>query len=308
MKKLILLYGALTGEHNAKYQGMIDGKFTCGYRSYAEAFGEIIYLSPQTVRLPWEKSIYKSKRLIEYLNSQPDALVWAVKHDPNRDRKVLRHVKNKKVYYSCNAKNSLNKSCHISLIDTKSRITSPHMRVWFKGKDPNFWKPESVEKEYDYLLVGKRADKNEIHFLNRLDFEIQNKRKILWIGGEKHSNKVNLKNHFVKFTHFCSPEEVVKSMSKAKVGILYTSHPMEGFPQTFLEMTMMGIPVLYHHRAPRNHVYIKEGVNCLISNSNGLITNAEKLLSSHDSTLCREYAIENYSLEKSYQNILRMVQ
>jgi len=120
--KLILLYGQLTDKHNPKYQNMIEGKMTCGYKPYAENFGEIIYLSPQKVYQEWEKSIYNPKELIRYLKSKPDYLVWAVKHDLHRDKTVLRHIKNKKIYYSCNAQNCINHYCDISLVDDKQRI------------------------------------------------------------------------------------------------------------------------------------------------------------------------------------------
>jgi len=83
--KLILLYGPLSSQHNGKYQMMIDGKLTCGYRPFAEKYGCIIYLSPQKTKKDWELSICNPKKVIQFINKHPDAIVWAIKHNTNRD-------------------------------------------------------------------------------------------------------------------------------------------------------------------------------------------------------------------------------
>lgn len=307
MKKLIILYGPWSQEYNGKQQMMINGNCTCMYRSYAKEFGEIIYLSPQNVSLSWEKSIYESSRLLEYINSQPDSIVWVVKHDPERDKRIIKFIKNKKLYYSCNAHNCRNDYCDISLVDTEERQKKHggNSKVWFKGKDPEFWKPSPEEKIYDYLLIGRRADKNELYFLDRLN-AIDENRKILWIGGAKHKSQINTK-HDVTTTDFAGPNIVSQNISKAKVGILMTEHPSEGFPQSFLEMTMSGLPVLYTDTAPRNDRYFKEGINCLFSSKKEMVLNAEKLLLNHNPEECRKWAIEHYSLESSYKNMLSLL-
>lgn len=305
--KLIILYGPWSGQYNGKQQMMIDGKCTCGYRDYAKTFGEIIYLSPQKVHLPWEKSTHKAKKIIDYVNSQPDAIVWVVKHDPQRDSNIIRHIKNKKLYYSCNSSNCINKHCNVSLVDTPERAKKHgrNSKVFFKGKDKDFWAPSEDEKEYDYLLMGRRADKNELYFLHHLN-SVEKKRKILWVGGEKHKDKINT-NHDCEVTSFAGPDEVSKLIPKAKVGILMTEHPAEGFPQSFLEMTMCGLPVLYTNTAPSNDFYSKEGVNCKFSSKKQMIANAEELLENHDPEACRDFAVNNYSLEASYDKMVSLL-
>ena len=82
---------------------------------------------------------------------------------------ILSKIQNKKVYYSCNSKNRYNSFCDVSLVDTQGRLKGvPNGHVWFKGKNPDYWYP-STKKEYDYILVGGRGDKNELYFLNGIE-------------------------------------------------------------------------------------------------------------------------------------------
>ena len=303
MKKLIILYGKIGNELNGKQQMMIDGKSTCGYRSYAEKFGCIVYLCPQKVSLSWEFSIPDPNKVIEFIKQRPDHVVWSVKHDPIKDREILTKINNPKLYYSCCSRDMYNLNCDVSLVDTKERIRK-NAKLWVKGKDPEYWKPEEQIKEFDYLLVGRRADKNELYFLRRLN-EVKEKRRVLWIAGAEHQNKIKC-NHEVVCTEFSGPDKVKKNIPKAKVGILFTDHPAEGFPQSLLEMTMCGLPVVYNKKGPNNPYYFfKE--NSVIVNEGNLIEEAEKLLKRYDSELCRKIAIENYSLEASYKKMLSLL-
>ena len=303
MKKpeLIILYGDFSKDKNVKQQRMIDERATCGYREYARNFGHIIYLCPQDVKHPWERVIIRPENVIKFISKYPEAVVWSVKHSPRKDQKVLSKIKNKKLYYSCNSKNMYNTSCNVSLVDTRKRIKK-NAKLWFKGKDPNYWLPLSEQdKEYDYLLIGQRADKNEIHFLRKLN-EIKEKRRILWIGGKKHGKRIK-STHEVVCTNFVSQDEVRQLIPKARVGVLFTELKVEGFPQTFLEMTMCGVPVVYNERGPRNKFYFHKD-NCNLCLKADMIESAEKLLENRDPIKCRETAIEYYSLEKSYQRMV----
>lgn len=301
---LIILYGELSNKSNWKQQRMVDGNATCGYREYARNFGHIIYLTPQTVRLPWEHSITNPKDVISFISKYPDSIIWSVKHDNKKDSEILSKIRNKKVYYSCNAKNRINKNCHISLVDTEDRLRGvSSARLWFKGKDSEWWKPTNEEKQFDYILIGGRGDKNEVYFINRLN-EVPEKRNVLWLGGKKFSGKIK-SNHNVVLTEFVGQERVRDFICKSKVGILFTELKVEGFPQSFLEMTMCGVPVVYNHQAPRNKFYIHEEKNCVLSTKKNIIRNAEHLLKTGNSEICRNIAIENYSIQKSYEGILK---
>jgi len=132
---LIVIYGRFQDAENKKQQLMIDEKCTCGYRPYAKKFGEIIYLAPQKVKEPWEKSITKQIELFQYLKTKPNSIVWSVKFDPQKDV-VLKDLPNKKVYYSCCSRNMINSFCDISLVDTENRLER-NARLWVKGKDPD---------------------------------------------------------------------------------------------------------------------------------------------------------------------------
>jgi len=301
---LIILYGDISNKSNWKQQRMIDGGSTCGYREYARNFGHIIYMCPQKIKLPWEHVILKPENVIKFIKQYPDAVVWSVKHSPKKDNQILSKIKNKKVYYSCNAKNCYNQYVDVSLVDTPGRIKH-NAKIWFKGKDPEQWKPLFEEdKEFDYLLVGTRGDKNEKYFLNNLMRTIKDKRKILWIGGKKFKNQVKPTHHEITYTGFIGQEEVSKNIPKCKVGILFTELKVEGFPQSFLEFTMCGVPTIYNINAPKNKFYFHKD-NCILCQKKELIKSAEKLLKNRNSKLCRKTAIDNYSIQKSYERILK---
>lgn len=298
---LIILYGEISNKSKWKHQRMIDGGATCGYREYARHYGSIVYVTPQKVKLPWEKSIYKPKAILNYIRKYPDAIVWSVKTGPVKNKEILSKIKNKKVYYSCNAKNRNCKFANINLIDTPQRLKHKKDKLWVKGKDPDYWKPQGQKKEFDYLLIGTRGDKNETYFLKRLN-EVKEPRKILWIGGKKHEHKIRT-NHQVVCTGFMGQDEVRDNIPRAKVGVLFTELKIEGFPQSFCEMTMCGVPVVYNTNAPRNKFYFHKG-NSLLSNKEKIIFSAEKLLKYYNPERCREIAIKNYSIEKAYGRIL----
>jgi len=69
-------------------------------------------------------------------------------------------------------------------------------------------------------------------------------------------------------------------------------------------MTMCGVPVVYNIRAPINDFYFHKN-NCVLCVKKNMINTAETLLKNVDSNRCREVAIEKYSLEKSYNRILK---
>ena len=299
---LIILYGEISKKTKWKHQRMIDGGATCGYREYAKHYGSIVYVTPQTTKQSWERSIVNPQNIINYISQYPDAVVWSVKHGPVKDRRVLSKIKNKKVYYSCNSKNRNCKFADINLVDTPGRLKRPNKdKLWVKGKDPDYWKPQGQKKEFDYLLIGTRGDKNEIYFLKMLN-SIKDKRKILWIGGKKHEQKIST-NHHVVCTGFLSQDDVKNNIPKAKVGVLFTELKVEGFPQSFVEMTMCGLPVVYNVNGPRNAFYFHDG-NSILTAKKNIVKNAERLLKIYDPVKCREVAIKHYSLDKAYGRIL----
>jgi glycosyltransferase involved in cell wall biosynthesis len=271
----------------------------------AEKFGEIIYLAPQTCSKPWERSITSKQELIKYLYTQPDAIIWSVKHDHRKDE-VLSLLDHKKVYYSCCAYYRYNKYCDISLVDLPQRV-SGNAVLWVKGKDPEYWYPSGQIKETDFLIVGPRGDKNELFFLTEME-KTEKEYTIEWIGGEAYRNSIQSK-HRVSYTPFLSQYLMRETIPRAKIGIIISEHPAEGFPQTFLEMTMCGLPVIYLCKGLPNRVYY---YNCFsITDKYQIAEKAEEILLHYNtipdkmSYVARKYAIENYSLEKSYESILK---
>lgn len=300
--KLIVLYGYMSKEHNGKTQKLIDGQMTCGYREYAKACddGCILYVSPQTVYKDWEYSMTKPKHIIEFCKSHPDAVVFCVKTNPEKNN-ILKEMPNFKVYYSCNAENSFNPYTDISLVDTPQRIVNDRCKLYVKGKDSDFWKP-SKNKEYDYLLMGRRDDKNQSYFLKKLNDEVKDKRRVLWIGGDAFKGKIST-HHDVTCTPVYGPEVVRNWIPKARVGILYSEIKTEGFPQTFLEMTMCGVPVVYGGPKGNPHYFFAEN-SVFPERKEAIVESAEELLKNYDAEACRRIAIENYSIERSVERML----
>jgi hypothetical protein len=308
-KQFILLYGDIGTEPNLKSQNLIDGKMTCGYRDFAEKYGFIIYMTPQRVSEPWEFSVANPKNVVKFCEYYPDAIVWAIKVAPDRDKNILACLENTIIYYSCNGQNRTNKFAKWNLVDTEERVSTNSV-LFVKGKDPEFWKP-SIDKYYDYVLVGRRGDKNEEFFINELTKNVKEQRNILWIGGEKFKPKFQLSHHNIFFTGLIPPALVSSYLSHCRIGILYTTIKDEGFPQSFLEMTMCGVPVVYNTYAPHNEFYMGNG--CINSNYwmcnklANLIDTAELALTKSKNTnwsnVCRDWAVDHYSLQHMYERL-----
>lgn len=300
--RVIVLYGYMSdGGHNKKNQKMIDGILTCGYREFAKNAGCIIYPCIQyRLKESWEYSMPNPDDIVDFCNDHPDAIVWSVKYSPEKNE-ILSRIKNFKIHYPCNAKNSINSYCDINLVDTEQRMTNASCRLYLKGKDPDFWKPIE-EKKFDYLLMGTRDDKNQSYFIRQLN-SIKQKRKILWIGGKGKVKKTIRTHHEVSYTSVGGPEFVSKKIGLAKIGILYSEIASEGFPQSFLEMTMSGVPVVYG--GPYNPLYFfKE--NSSRPKKKHLIIEAEDRLKKYNadvSKACRACAVDHYSIEKSIERM-----
>jgi len=296
----------ISNKKNFKQQLMIDENVTCMYREYAKQFGHIVYLSPQNIRYEWEHVILKPIDVLKFIGEHPNAIIWSIKNSKTKDKFILSKLPKyrKTMYYSCCSNNMYNKCVNYSLVDTDERIKK-NAKLWFKGKDHNFWKyDETIKKNYDYVLIGLRGDKNEIYFINNLTTKIKEKRNVLWIGGEKHKKKINKSHHNIKLMKRMGPNEIKDKIQLGKIGILFTELTVEGFPQSFLEMTMCGVPVIYNINAPRNEFYFKNNINCSFTNKKDLILNAEKLLNNYSEDIaqkCRDCAVENYSLNRSFE-------
>lgn len=299
MAKLIILYGDLGSTTNGKYQALIEGRLTCGYREYARCSGGyIVYMSPQqNLHQPWEKNILSPDAVRAFCDAHPDAIVWSVKHGPDKNKKILKYLRNFKIHYPCNSQHPTNPYCDISIVDTEARVINDKTKLFFKGKDPEFWKPVSP-KEYDYLLMGRLNNKNQTVFLTRLN-EVRERRRVLWIGGAAFQKKVKT-HHDVVYTKPSSPDFVRDNISKARVGILYSEIATEGFPQSFLEMTMCGVPVVYHGPVNRFYFFPENSVR---PPKKKLVSAAEDLLRNHDSVACRKIAVERYSIQRSIEHL-----
>jgi len=292
-QRLIIIYKAQPD----RVKELALGKSTCGYREYARCFGTIIYPFDSSKRKPWEAYISNPKEIIEFTRAYPDAIVWVVKALTQKDnrRNLVPKINNFKAYYSCSAKKTHTKMCDISLVDIPERIRTKEHRLWIKGKDPDFWAPQGQKKEFDYLIQGRRDKKNQTWFINELE-KIKKPRSILWVGGKAYRSKIKSRHH-VEFTSFGGPDFVRKHMPRAKVGVLFSEIPTEGFPQAFLEMTMCGLPVAYG--GPFNKNYFFNDNSNFVHKKSNLLSAAEDLLGRYNPKKCRETAIENYSIERS---------
>lgn len=301
--ELILLYGEVGNVPNDKYQLLIDERLTCGYREYARCSnkGLIVYMTPQKrLKYDWEINLPHGKDVIDLCEQNPQAKVWSITYHISKNF-ILRSIPNFKIHYSCSAKHSYDNLCDVSLVDTVERIVESKHRLFFKGKDPDFWKSSS-DKKFDYVVCGIRNDKNQSYFINALN-RVNDKRSILWIGGKAFASQIKSKHHVI-CTRPLGPKEVSELLPQAKIGILYSQIASEGFPQTLLEMTMCGVPVVYN--GPKNYHYIHKDSVVMPKNKTDIVDRAESLLHNHDSEKCRKIAVNHYSIDKTLDFIRRL--
>jgi glycosyltransferase involved in cell wall biosynthesis len=303
---LIILYGSVGEAFNEKQQRQIDGLMTCGFRPYAEKAGAIVYLSPQKVRHDWELSIPNPKDVIRYCKQHPESVVFSIKWDPAKQQAILPHIPNRKLYYSCGSKDLYCPQADVSLVDTPDRIVNQFCRVFHKGKDPEFWFPINTEKCFDYILMGRWAiGKNQDLFLSYLDKQMPQQRRILWIGGEQWKQQVFSDKHLVVYTPQLPPEKVREHICMGRVGIVFTEYSKEGFPETFTEMTMCGVPVVYSDTGPFNPRYFSK-FTCKIASRTTLVQDAESLLANPQGDECRREAMRLYNLDDAIDLLLEM--
>lgn len=305
---LMILYGRFQEESNPKQQRMIDGGSTCMYRELAHKFGHIVYLAPQKTEHYWDSSVVAynggEKCLERHLKAEynKELIIWSVKKCPKKDE-LLSRLSNKKVYYSCCSRDMYNGYCDVSLVDTEARLKG-NAKLWTKGKDPDYWFTSKL-KVYDFLLVGPRNDKNEMWFIKQME-QTNKQYNILWIGGKKFEDKIRKSKHHIHCTEFLTMGEVRRLIPTAKIGIMLSEHPSEGFPQTLLEMMMCGVVPIYLDDQKQQTVYTK---NCIrIKNKLDIVKVAEYAIDKWTiaySMETRIYAIDHFSLELCYQSILR---
>jgi len=302
--KLIILYGGGSDQHplSEKTKSLLRGEMTCGYREYAQTMGGVIvYMTNERKKSRSNDLFFNSRSdMIEYCNSNKEAIVWSVKSDPSKNH-ILKRITNFKMHYPCQGRNMVDKYCHINLVDSSSRLVQDNCKVFFKGKNCDFWKPNNKTKEFDYVIMGRKDNKNQSYFIDRLN-SIKDKRSVLWIGGDRYRDKVRSR-HRVEYTSVLSPSEVRRNICRARVGVLCSDIKTEGFPQSFLEMTMCGVPVAY--KGTLNHYYF-DRVNCeLVSNRKKIVSSSELLLLRANSSDCRKFAMETYSIKKSIDQFFK---
>jgi hypothetical protein len=186
----------------------------------------------------------------------------------------------------------------LSLVDTEARRAG-NGALWVKGKNEQFWcEDESVHKEYDYCLIGRRGDKNEVWFVEQMTANVKTPRDILWIGGEKHAHKMPQTHHNVVCTPFNGPVAVRDDIRKCAVGVIISDIPAEGFPQAFIEMQMCGLPVVYADCGPWNELYSVYSASYRAPKDKVWL-HCEAAIQNHD--LCGS---DKFTLENSYRMIL----
>lgn len=307
--RLIILYGNASKDRSSKVQQLVDGKLTCGYRDYAQHYGCIAYLVPvNNIKKSWEYVFPEGRGIVEFCRNYPDAIVWSVKLGNSLKNSILDQIKNRKLYYSCCSRNIVNNCCHISLVDTVDRLpkSSSNVRLWIKGKDPEFWKPVSEQKIYDYVVVGRpKPSKNQKLFVKQLARECPHTRTVLWIGGGEGRKLIG--NHQLVSTPLLPPNRVRDLMCLARVGVLFTQYEDEGFPQSLLELTMCGVPVIYSTDGPYNSAYFSPH-SAIRTTKRNLIKDAENMLKLADPVTCRSYAINNYTLLSSFEMLCKIAE
>jgi len=252
----------------------------------------------------YELATSDTDAIVDYCNTWPNAVVWSLKKWTDAKADLLKRIRNRKIHYSCGAHDLYNPHCDVSLVDCEQRIYHKSMRTWIKGKDPDKWPLLTAERKYDYCVIGKpKAGKNQGWFINELADNLAEPRSFLWIGGSKEVIDIKISQHSCLTIPYVATDCLPALFAQCKVGAVFTTYEDEGFPQSYLEMAMCGLPVVYHESAPWSDCYGSPNIS-VRANSKNVVALAETLRREANHTACRSDAVNQFSIEKSIDSIL----
>lgn len=303
--RLIIICGNPHAGDSPKYDRIFSQDVTFGYRDYARVAGALIFPFSISGELrSYEAAVNDPDAIAEYCNAWPDAVVWSLKAWTPEKVALLQRIKNRKVHYSCGARNTFNPHCDVSLVDDPIRVSNKHMRLWIKGKDPQQWPLLSDTRVYDYLVLGRnKPGKNQKLFYSMIFDSVASPRSVLWVGGSDVEEEIPAGIHKLHLVPFAKSVDLPSYFAKCKVGGLFTEWHDEGFPQSYLEMAMCGLPVVYNAAAPWSTSYESPAISCRVTRKN-LVEQAEHLRNNADHAKCRAAAVAQFSLERSIASII----
>lgn len=189
-----------------------------------------------------------------------------------------------------------------------SRIKN-NLYSWLKGDNPDFWCPDNSEKEFDFVVVGRRGKNIEcVRELAKKHPQIRIA-AVGWAGGYDSKREefkkppkpvFNLPN-VIEFGRLVGHDKVRDVLRRSKVAIAITAHGEEGFPmQTQMEYSLTGLFFGYDGTMLKDNYYVSSYTGSKLSVN--LLDNWEVL-----GQKARQYAVNHFSSDVSADCLMKII-
>lgn len=181
---------------------------------------------------------------------------------------------------------------------------------WIKGENSDFWRSEYIEKEFDFVVVGRRG--KDIKCVIELAKKYP-QMKIVSVGWGGKYNIEKRKFEMPEKPVFNRPNitelgrlldhgKVRDVLNRSKIGIAVAAI-WDGFPmQTQMEYSMTGLYFVYDRFMLQDGYYVNNTTASIFSDSGKVLKNWQEL-----GRCAREYAIKNFSSEVSASCFMKII-
>lgn len=216
------------------------------------------------------------------------------------------------IYYSSNS--LVMPRTHTNKWDVILTSMSPQQRgcriknnlySWLKGGNPNFWRPDNSEKEFDFVVVG--GHRKNIDHVKKLAIDNPNIKIATlgwngkWTGsGWERVNVLNLKN-VTELGRVINHIGVRDVLRRSKLAIAATMGGKEGFPmQTQMEYSLTGLFFGYDDTMLEDGYYVNDYTGSKLSAN--LLDDWEI-----SGQKAREYAVKHFSSDISADYLMKII-
>jgi len=284
--------------------------------SLKKYFDEIIYLISVPNRRDARSSVIEHGVKYEVVYKEDLTSKWMHDCDVffNRAVTLVPPENPVSIYYSSSSvivpEGSSNWDAVLTTCRTCTEINN-NIYSWIKGENSDFWCPEHIEKEFDFVVVGRwhKDIKCVIELAKKYP---QMKIASVGWGGKYNIEKrmfempekpaFNLPN-ITEFGRLSDHGKVRDVLNRSKIGIAVTARGAEGFPmQTQMEYSMTGLYFVYDRFMLQDGYYVNNTTGSIFYDSDKVLKNWEEL-----GRGAREYAVRNFSSEVSASCFMKII-